>query len=49
MVKESASEGLNEILIEERDSMRKEELVKYIRSNFEVLSLKNIESLQEII
>ena len=49
MVEEGASERLDEILIEGRDSIRRENLLKYIRSNFEGLSLRNIESLQEII
>ena len=49
MVEEKASERLNEILIEGRDSIRREDLLKYIRSNFEGLSLRNVESLYEII
>ena len=49
MVEEGASERFDEILIERRDSLSREDLLKYIRSNFEELSLKNIESLQEII
>ena len=49
MVEERASERFDEILIEGRDSISREDLLKYIRSNFEKLSLKNIESLQEII
>ena len=42
---EGASKRLDEILIEERDSIR----LKIRRSNFEELSLKNTESLQGII
>ena len=49
MVEEGASERFDEILIEGIDSIRQEDLLKYIRSNFEGLSLRNIESLQEII
>ena len=49
MVEEGASERFDEILIEGRDSIRREDLLKYIRSNVEGLSLRNIESLQEII
>ena len=48
MVEERASERLNEILIEGKDSIRREDLLKYIRSNFKGLSLRNIESLQKI-
>ena len=44
-----ASERLDEILIEGRDSINREDLLKYVRSNFEGLNLRNIESLQEII
>ena len=49
MVEEGASERFEEILIEGRDSISREDLLKFIRSNFEELSLKNIESLQKII
>ena len=49
MVEGGASERFDEILIEGIDSIRQEDLLKYIRSNFEGLSLRNIESLQEII
>ena len=49
MVEEGASERFDEISIEGRDSIRREDLLKYIRSNFEGLSLRNIESLQEIL
>ena len=44
-----ASERSDEILTEGRYSISREDLLKYIRSNFEGLSLRNIESLQEII
>ena len=40
MVGEGASERLDEILIEGRDSIKREDLLKYIRSNFEGLSLR---------
>ena len=49
MVEEGASERFDEISIEGRDSIRQEDLLEYIRSNFEGLSLRNIESLQEIV
>ena len=49
MVEEGASERFDEISIEGRDSISREDLLEYIRSNFDGLSLKNIESLQEII
>ena len=42
MVEEGASERLGEILIEKRDSISREDLLKYIRSNFKNLSLKAI-------
>ena len=42
MVEEGASERLDEILIEGRDSIGQEDLLKYIRSYFERLSLRNI-------
>ena len=48
-MEEGASERFEEILIEERDSISQKDLLKYIRSNFEGLSLKNIESLQEVL
>ena len=41
-------ERLDEILIEGRDSMSRDDLLKHRRSNFEELSLRNIESVQEI-
>ena len=41
------SERFDEILIEGRDSISRKDLLKYPRSNFEGLSLRNIESLQE--
>ena len=43
------SERFEKILIEGRDSISRKDLLKYIRSNFEGLSLKNIESLQEVL
>ena len=49
MVEEGASERFDEILIEERDSIRRNNLLKYVRSDFERLSLRNIESLQDIV
>ena len=49
MVEEGESGIFYEILIEGRDSISREDLLKYIRSNFEGMSLKNIESLQQII
>ena len=49
MVEEGASERLVEILIEGRDSISRKDLLKYIKSNFKGLSLRNIEALQEII
>ena len=49
MVGEGASERFDEILIEERDSISREDLLKNIKPNFERLSLSNIESFQEII
>ena len=49
MVEEGESKRFGEILIERRDSISREDLLKYIRSNFEGLSLRKIESLQEII
>ena len=47
MVEEGASEKFDEISIEGRDSINRENFLKYIRSKFVVLSLKNIESLKE--
>ena len=49
MGEKEASARLDVILIEGRDSIRQEDLLKYIRPNCEGLSLKNIESLQKII
>ena len=49
MVEKGASERSDGILIEGRDSIRREDLLKYKGSNFERLSLKNIKTLQEII
>ena len=46
MVEEGASERLDKILIEERELIRRENLLKYIRLSFEGLSLKNIKSFQ---
>ena len=43
------SERLDEILIEGRDSIKRDDLLKYIRSNIEGPSSRNIESLREII
>ena len=45
MVEEGASDRFDEILIGERDSISRKDLLKYIKSNFEGLSLRNIESL----
>ena len=42
-------EKFDEIIIEGRGSISREDLLKYIGSNFERLSLRNIESLQEIL
>ena len=49
MVEKKASEKFNEISFEGRDSLSRENLLKYIISNSETLSLRNIESLQKII
>ena len=49
MVEGGASGRFDKILIEGRDSISREDLLKYIKSNFERLILKNIESLQRII
>ena len=49
MVKIEASERSDERSIERRDSISRKNSLKYIGSNFEGLSLKNIEPLQEII
>ena len=49
MVEEGASGRFEEISIEGENSISREDLLKYIRSNFEGLSLRNIESLREII
>ena len=48
-MEKGASERFDEISIEGRDSIRREGLLKYISSNVEGLSLRNIESLQKII
>ena len=39
MMEKGASERLDKILIEGRDSISREDMLKYIRSNFEGLSL----------
>ena len=44
-----ASESFDKILIEGRDSISRENLLEYIKSYFEKLSLRNMESLQKII
>ena len=49
MVEEGANKRLDGILIERRDLISREDLLKFIRSKFEALSLRNLESLQEII
>ena len=49
MVEERASGRSAKIFIEGRNSINREILLKYMRSNFERLSLRNIESFQEII
>ena len=49
MVEEGASERLDKTVIGGRDLISREDLLKYLRSSFEGLSLRNIESLQEII
>ena len=49
MVEEGGSEKLNKILIEGKNLIRRKDLLKYISSIFEGLSLRNIESFQEII
>ena len=49
MVEKGESERLDEILIEGRDSINREDLLKDLGSNFENLSLKNTESFQQII
>ena len=49
MVEKRVSERFDEILLEGRDSIYREDLLKYIRSNFEGLNLRNRESLQEIL
>ena len=43
------SERFIEISVEEQDSISREGSLKYIRSNFEKLTLRNIESLQLIV
>ena len=45
MVERWASGGFDVISIEGRDSISRENLLKYIRLNFEGLGLKNIKSL----
>ena len=45
MVEEGASGRFDEILIEGRDSISQDDLLKFIRSNLEGLSLRKIESL----
>ena len=47
MAEKRASERFDEILIEGKNSLSRKDLLKYIRSNFERLSLSNIESLQD--
>ena len=49
MVEKKASERLDEILIERKYSISRKDLLKYLRSNFERLSLRKIKSFQEII
>ena len=49
MAEKGESERFDEILIEGRDSISRENLLKYIESYFEGLSLRNIKSLQGII
>ena len=49
MVEKGANKKFDVILIEGRDSISRKDLLKYIRSNIEGLSLRNIESLQKII
>ena len=46
MVEGGTSERFDEILTGGRDSISRQDLLKYIRSNFEGLSLKKVESLQ---
>ena len=49
VVEKGASERFDEISIKGRDSINRINLLKYIRSTLEVLSLRNIESLKEIV
>ena len=49
MVEEGALEKFAEVSIEGKDSISREDLLTYIRSNFKGLSLRNIASLQKII
>ena len=49
MVEEEAGEKFDERSSEEIDSIRREDLLKHLRLNFERFSLINIKSLQEII
>ena len=48
-MEEGASERLAKIVVGGRDLISREDLLKYLRSSFEGLSLRNIESLQEIV
>ena len=43
-MEEGASERLDKIVTGGRDLISREDLLKYLRSNFEGLSLRNIES-----
>ena len=49
MVEKGVSKRFDGRAIEERDSISLENLLKFIRSNSEGLSLQNIESLRKII
>ena len=49
MVEKKSSEGSDEKLIEGRNLISGKNLLKYIRSNFEILCSRNIKSLQKII
>ena len=48
MVGEGASERFDEISFEEKNSISREDLLKYIVSNFEILSFRNIESCKRL-
>ena len=48
-MEEGASGRLDKIVTGGRGLISREDLLKYLRSSFEGLSLRNIESLQEII